>query len=583
MKETALKEKKQQQNRDKSYWAQFCSRNRGNLIVGGILSIASAGTSIALAFLLQQLIDVATGGTVKDLLRVFLFGGCLLVSILLVEFTKRFFVHRFYYRGLVSYKNFVFGRMLSNDVYAFRQNQTGKYISGLNNDINAIETGYLENIFSVITYVAMFIGGLVAMAWFNLVMFGCVIVSSLLPILVSILLSGGVAREEKKVSEENDRYVSDLRDMLAGFSVIKSFQVENEMQQIFDRKNCKLESAKRRKRNVISNVTILSSLAANLLLTIVFGMGAYLAIAGEITVGVVVGCIQLLNYISGPIQLLPTAFSRIKAARALVDKMQNEVENSRDHSEAVHMEAFRHDICFEKLSFSYESEKMVLHDLSLKFEKGKSYAIVGASGSGKSTILNLLLGHHRDYTGSLTLDGIEIRDISTASLYQMISVIQQNVFIFDDDIYANITMHREFSQERVEEAVRRSGLQSLIDEKGADYSCGEGGSRLSGGERQRISIARTLLRGTEILLMDEATAALDNLTAAMVEQAILELDGLTRIIVTHKLSEQSLRQYDSIIVVRNGTVMEQGTCSELMEKGGYLSALLSISGGSDEE
>lgn len=567
--------------RRENYWKQFCKHNKGNLIVGSILSIASAGTNIAIAFLLQQLIDVAANGTMDDLFKVFVFGGCLLAVTLLIDFTSRFFIHRFYYRGLVNYKAYVFARMLSNDVNAFGQNQTGKYISGLNNDINAIETGYLENIFAAIMYIALFFGGLIAMAYYNLVMFGCVIAGSLLPIIVSLLLSRNVQKGEQRVSEKNDIYVSNLRDMLAGFSVIKSFQAEEEIKKIFGEKNCELEEAKRYKRNVISNVKIFSNLAANVLLVIVFGVGAYLAISGQITAGVVVGCIQLLNYISNPIQELPAVFSRIQAAHTLVDKMQDEVENSRDESETVHVESFQNEICFEKLSFSYEPEKPILRDLTLKFEKGKSYAIVGASGSGKSTILNLLLGHYRDYTGNLTLDGTQIKDISTASLYQLISVIQQNVFIFDDDIYANITMHKCFPEERLHDAVRRSGLQSLIEAKGTDYCCGEGGCKLSGGERQRISIARTLLKGTQILLMDEATSALDNLTASMVEQAILELEGLTRIIVTHKLSDQSLRRYDSIIVVRDGMVVEQGTFDELMKESGYLFAFLSIAGAAD--
>jgi ABC-type multidrug transport system fused ATPase/permease subunit len=237
--------------------------------------------------------------------------------------------------------------MLSNDVYTFSQNQTGKYISGLNNDVTAIETGYIENIFAAITYIALFLGGLVAMAYFNLMMFSCVIAGALLPILVSLLLSGNVAKGEKRVSEKNDIYVSNLRDMLAGFSVIKSFQVEGEMKQIFDEKNCELESAKRYKRNVISNVVIFSNLAANMLLVIVFGVGAYLAISGQITAGVVVGCIQLLNYISNPIQELPTVFSRIQAAHALVDKMQEDIESSRDESEAIRIESFQNEICCE--------------------------------------------------------------------------------------------------------------------------------------------------------------------------------------------------------------------------------------------
>ena len=573
--------KRAKRKNEAMYWSQFCRRNKGNLIIGAILSVATSGVSIALAFLLQKLIDVASYGTLNDLVDVFVFGGILLAAFLTIEFLKRFFVHRFYYKGLVNYKEHVFKHIISNSVRAFFQNKTGTYLSGLNNDINAIETGYLENIFAVITLITLFIGGLAAMAWFNLVLFGCVIASSLLPILVSLLLSGKVEKWEKRVSDKNDSYVSTLRDILSGFTVIKSFQVEDEIERIFHEKNRELEETKRKRRNAISDVLIFSELASELLLIIVFGVGAYLTISGKMTAGAIVGCIQLLNYVSAPIQQLPNVFSRIHAARTLVDKMQEEVECGQDETETIQIDSFQKSICFDKLSFSYEPEKPVLQEISLKFEKGKSYAIVGASGSGKSTILNMLLGHYRNYSGSLTLDGVEIRDISSNSLYQMISIIQQGVFIFDDSISANITMYKEFPEEKLNDAIRRSGLQKLIEEKGGDYQCGEGGSNLSGGERQRISIARALLKGTQILLLDEATAALDNITAAMVEDAILELNDLTRIVVTHKLNRQSMRKYDCIIVISDGRVVEQGTLKELEAKNEYLSAFFSIAG-SDE-
>lgn len=230
----------------------------------------------------------------------------------------------------------------------------------------------------------------------------------------------------------------------------------------------------------------------------------------------------------------------------------------------------------EHLSFGYEADKPVLKDVSLRFESGKKYAIVGGSGSGKSTLLNLLMGSYGGYEGSLTIDGIQMREISTDSLYDLTSLIGQSVFLFDDTLKNNITMFREFPAEQVEAAVKRSGLQQLVSERGMDYRCGENGVNLSGGERQRVSIARCLLRGTPVLLLDEATAALDNQTAFAVTGAILHLDGLTRIVVTHRLETALLEQYDGIIVLRDGQVLEQGTFGELMDRKGYFYSLFTL-------
>ena len=234
-------------------------------------------------------------------------------------------------------------------------------------------------------------------------------------------------------------------------------------------------------------------------------------------------------------------------------------------------------IRLEDVSFGYESGTDVLHHISAEFEAGKAYAVVGGSGSGKSTLLNLLMGGSADYRGSITLGGTELREVSTESLYEIMSVIQQNVFVFNASIRDNVSMFRDFPQEELDEAIRRAHLNELIEARGDGYLCGENGCGLSGGEKQRVSIARSLLKRSSVLLVDEATAALDAETAAQVSGDILDLDGVTRIVVTHTLTEALLRRYDAIYVLKNGEVVESGAFDALMEKRGYFYALFTVS------
>lgn len=535
--------------------------------------------ALLVSWLMQQLIDriggYDTGFTLAELagLTLLLIAGIAAAFLISCVFRPKFVT-----RGISQYKAYVFEELMKKNISAFLRENTAAYISGLTNDIQTIENGYLWNTFTVLDSLLTFFGAMVLMLWYSPLLTAAAMLLSLLPLLASLLTGSKVAKREKKVSDQNEAYTAELRDCLGGFSVIKSFQAEAQMRAIFSEHIRALAAAQCGKHRMRILVQMFGSVAGATAQLGVFLFGAWLALSGTgVTAGTTMVFVQLMNYVLSPIGTIPTCLAERKAARALVEKMAEALHSHvREETESAHLE-IRQGIAVKGLTFGYEPEKPVLKNVSCFFARGGKYAIVGASGCGKSTLLHLLMASDPAYGGEICFDETELRQIGSKELYETESIIQQNVFVFNATIRDNITMFREFPDTEIKTAIRLSGLSALIAEKGADFLCGENGSGLSGGEKQRISIARSLLKKSQVLLVDEATASLDAETAYQVSDAILGLRGVTAVVVTHSLEERLLRQYDGILAMKNGSIAEMGTFEELIAKKGYFYSLYTVS------
>ena len=561
------------------YTKQFYKGNVVYFIFALCETLLGVIGALLVSWLIQQLIDLIGGyETGFNLLQLTIITLVLIGGVAVANLISYHSKPTFITRGISQYKEYVFGELTKKNISAFSGENSSTYISALTNDIQTIEQGYLWNNFSILESSLTFVGAMVLMIWYSPLLTLIAIGLSLLPLIASILTGNKVAAEEKKVSDRSEAYTSTLRDSLGGFSVIKSFKAEAQMIRIFKENVRELAKAQCGKHKMRILVQMFGSVAGITAQLGVFLFGAYLALSGKgVTAGTTMIFVQLMNYVLSPIGTIPTCIAERKAAKALVEKIAIALNvNVREESKTEHRE-LKHDITLKNLSFGYEPEKQVLNNLNCSFELGKSYAIVGASGCGKSTLLNLLLASNSGYMGSIYYDELELQQISSESLYEMVSIIQQNVFIFNASIRDNITMFSDYPREEVDRAIELSGLSKLIAERGEDYLCGENGSGLSGGEKQRISIARSLLKKSQVLLVDEATAALDAQTAFQVSNAILDLNNLTRIVVTHALDENLLKRYDCVLTLKNGSITESGSFDELMEKKGYFYSLFTVS------
>lgn len=563
--------------RSKPLLRQFYRGNLGWFFAALVSTLMLGVINLLISWLLQVIVDAAAGSASMDLGFIALCALGTLAGFAAFFLLLRIAYPRFLRKAVTQYKEYAFQALTAKGLNAFSRESAGRYISALTNDVTVIETDYLGKIFTLVQEVLMFFGALAMMLWYSPMLTGISILLSVLPVLASVITGGKLAAAEKQVSAQNESFVATVKDLLTGFPVIKSFRAEAQAQKLFLRENQSVEQAKFRRKATAKTVELLGATAGVVAQLGVFLFGAWLAVSGRgLTPGTVLLFLQLMNFVIQPIGEVPAILAGRKAALALVDKLASSLqENVRSEGEDIpaQLEA---GITVRDLSFGYEESAPVLRQVNLTFEAGKRYAIVGGSGSGKTTLLNLLTGSFDQYRGQILYDGHELRQISADSLFSLLTVVQQNVFVFNDTIQNNVTMFRDFPRDQVEKAMDQAGLSQLIAARGADYVCGENGSGLSGGEKQRISIARALLRGSPVLLMDEATSALDAATAFSVTNTVLELENMTRIVVTHRLEEPLLRRYDQIIVLGGGTISEQGTFDQLMEQKGLFYALYTL-------
>lgn len=568
---------KQNKKKNREFIHQLYYKNRINFIVAIILTIAMSSLNLMISWLIQQIMDCTANQDMQALVRSAWIAASVVIAYTVANAVYRAVYPRFLQRAMQQYRDYAFSRLTQKSLRSFSKEGTALYVSALTNDCTSIENNYLASTFTLIELLFCFLGALIMMLYYSPMMLVLAVALSFLPVAVSMTAGNRLTEQEKEISKKNERFVSIVNELLSGFPVIKSFRAETQASRLFSQRNEQAEEAKKNKRRTEQLISLLANDAGIIAQMGIFLAGAWLAISGKgVTAGVVIVFVQLMNYILNPISQVPLLWSNRKAAIALMEKLSDALsENVREEGREK-LNGFSEKIEVKDLTYGYEPESPVLKDLDVQFDAGKSYAIVGGSGSGKSTLLNLLMGSSSNYQGEICIDGVSIKNIEIESLYQLMTSVQQNVFVFNDTIRNNVTMFHEFPDKEVTLALERSGLSEFIEKRGEEFVCGENGANLSGGERQRISIARALLRKSPILLVDEATAALDAATARAVSFSILNLVGMTRIVVTHRLEEAILRRYDKILVMKNGTICEQGNFDTLMQQKGQFYSLFQI-------
>ncbi len=471
-------------------------------------------------------------------------------------------------------RNQLYRKITSLPLGFFSEERKGDIIARMSGDVQEVENSImssLDMLFKNPILIVIYFVTLLFISW-QLTLF------TILFVPVMGWLMGKVGRKLKRKSKEAQNLWSDtmsqVEETLGGLRIIKAFCAEEKMNSRFDKVNSGYRDQILKVNTRQQMAHPMSEFLGTVMIIIVLWFGGILVLNQQVLSGpTFIYYLVILYSIINPLKDFSKASYNIPkglASMERIDKILLAENNIRQKENPTHIDAFDHEIEFRHVSFRY-GEQWVLRDISLKIEKGKTIALVGQSGGGKSTLVDLIPRYYDVQEGEVLIDGINVKDLDIHDLRQLIGNVNQEAILFNDTFFNNISFGIDSAtREQVEEAARIANAHDFItaSEKGYDTNIGDRGGRLSGGQRQRVSIARAILKNPPILILDEATSALDTESERLVQDALERLmKTRTTVAIAHRLS--TIKNADEICVLHEGRIVERGTHDELLKTDGY--------------
>ena len=456
----------------------------------------------------------------------------------------------------------------------FDRNPAGELMSRLTNDIDAINQAVSQNVTSLIASVLSMIGILIAM----FVLDRWLALASLLVVPIMFWFTEFVARYTRRGFRDLQRHLGELygvmEESISGQKVINAFRRNESVIETFRQRNQEVYRAGVSANSYALLLMPLTNVLGNFFVIVIAGLGGWLALQGLVSVGIIATFISYGQNFINPLRQLANMYNSIQAALAGAERVfeimdtPSEVD---DAPNAVPLESLRGDVRFEHVKFGYRPDTPIIKDMSLEAKAGEIIALVGPTGAGKTTIINLLTRFYEINSGKITIDGKDICDIKKADLRRKLGLVLQDTFLFSGSVMGNIRYGRlEATDEEVVQAARMADADHFIRQlpQGYQTQLSERASNLSQGQRQLLAIARAILADPGILILDEATSSVDTRTEARIQKALLRLmQGRTSFVIAHRLS--TIRDADHVLVLNNGEIIEQGTHQQLLDRRGF--------------
>ncbi|WP_050069736.1 ABC transporter ATP-binding protein [Anaerosalibacter massiliensis] len=557
---------------------KYLIKSKKLFIINVLFVIIDSSLYTFIAFLIKDLIDTSINKNMERFTNIALISIFFIIILLISSYLREIFFAKYIQYNMTVLRYDIFSKIINRNKENFHGKNTSHYISLINNDLELIQRGYFLNFLNIIQAILSFFIATLGLLKLNTIIAVFILIISTIPIIVPYIFNNKLSTLKKSFSDSLSSLMKITKDFLLGFETIKSFNLQNTILCKYNKHNSNMEQSRYNFFSLNAMVNLIINLFSYLSYFIVLGIGTYLVIKDKTTVGTFVATIQLMEFISGPITNISYIIADFKSMLLIGNKIIKVVDENTLEDLGLKKNSFVNSIEFKNISFSYNQQNLALKNISFKIVKGQKVAIVGKSGCGKSTLINLLLKYYDNYTGDIFIDNINIKNINSESIHNLISVIHQDVFMFDTSFKNNLTLFKNYSEQDINKVINVCKLYGLVNnlQNGINSNIGENGYAISGGEKQRISIARALIRKSPILILDEATNSLDNKTSYLIENSLLNISDLTLISITHKFSKQLLEKYDLIIVLKDSNIVEIGPFNKLMNNKNYFYELYSL-------